>query len=262
MNNPRRSSQANLEIRERCSWCNQSPEHMFPSVFCWTKMQAEAGQPLEMIIARKELERVAGGGVFFWGIGNSLRPRIKELIRHTSEPKIFFSPMRSKPKIADHSPNTVVCWTEYLDLDGRRHALPPYALVLSRGNTPRGMKAKHYALVCRSDEPLSMKRMGAIDTGHCHNWRSANHLVGTSQVSAVLEHHHSEVRNTQYEVVIRAALVAPFFVTLVNPVLVTPDWKQTLDALPEILPSARDWMSLVSQLRHSCKPSSSTPETF
>jgi hypothetical protein len=221
-------------------------------------MQAEAGQPLETIIARKDLERLTGDGLFFWGIGNSLRPRIKELVRHTSEPQIFFSPMRSKPKVADHSPDTVLCWTEYLDLDGRRHALPPHALVLSRGNTPRGMKTKHYALVCHSNEPLSMERVGAIDLGHCRNWESTNLLVGASQVSAVLEHYHSGDCSMQYEVVSRATLVAPFFITLVSPLVVTCDWKQALDSLAETSPSPSDWTSFVSDMRRSCKPPSST----
>jgi len=223
-------------------------------------MQAEAGQPLETILARKDLERFTGNGMFFWGVGNSLRPRIKELIRHTSEPEVFFSPMRSKPKVTDHSPDTVFCWTEYLDLDGRRHELPPHALVLSRGNTPRGMKTLHYALVCHSREPLSMERVGAIDLGHCRNWKSTNLLVGASQVSAVLEHHHLGDCTKQYEVVIRATLVAPFFITLGSPLVVTPDWKQALDSADRSL-SPNDWMSFVSEIRRSCKPPSSTLKT-
>ena len=33
-------------------------------IVCWTRMQAEAGQSIETIVARKELERRAGGACF------------------------------------------------------------------------------------------------------------------------------------------------------------------------------------------------------
>lgn len=33
-------------------------------VVCWTRMQAEAGQNINRIIARKEAERRAGGGLY------------------------------------------------------------------------------------------------------------------------------------------------------------------------------------------------------
>ena len=35
------------------------------------RMQAEAGQRLETIIARKEIERQAGEGLFLWGVGSA-----------------------------------------------------------------------------------------------------------------------------------------------------------------------------------------------
>lgn len=42
---------------------------------CWSKVQAESGQTLNAIVARKEKERLAGAGVFFWGVGNALSLR-------------------------------------------------------------------------------------------------------------------------------------------------------------------------------------------
>ena len=39
--------------------------------FCWTKMQAEAGEPIDGFVNRKELERLCGGGEFWWGVGES-----------------------------------------------------------------------------------------------------------------------------------------------------------------------------------------------
>ena len=45
---------------------------MSAAYFVWSKMQAEAGQGLAAIVARKEAERAAVDGIFWWGIGNSL----------------------------------------------------------------------------------------------------------------------------------------------------------------------------------------------
>jgi hypothetical protein len=35
-------------------------------IICWTRMQSEAGQGLNEIVARKEVERFSGNS-FFWG---------------------------------------------------------------------------------------------------------------------------------------------------------------------------------------------------
>lgn len=41
-------------------------------------MQAEAGEILAGIVARKEAERAAGNGEFWWGIGNSLGKAVQD----------------------------------------------------------------------------------------------------------------------------------------------------------------------------------------
>ena len=40
-----------------------------PDHFCWTRYGTEAAQPIQNIFGRKEEERHANAGVFFWGIG-------------------------------------------------------------------------------------------------------------------------------------------------------------------------------------------------
>lgn len=39
-----------------------------PEVFCWSKMGPESGETLDQILRRKEIERVANGGFFAWGL--------------------------------------------------------------------------------------------------------------------------------------------------------------------------------------------------
>jgi hypothetical protein len=44
-----------------------------PNAFVWTKIQADAGESVRQILYRKEQERLAGDGSFWWGIGESKR---------------------------------------------------------------------------------------------------------------------------------------------------------------------------------------------
>jgi hypothetical protein len=67
-------------------------------ILCWSRMQAEAGQELAAIMARKELERLAGDGLFFWGIGNAPSRAVGQLARVGHEIDVVFSVMKSRPK--------------------------------------------------------------------------------------------------------------------------------------------------------------------
>ena len=88
-------------------------------VVCWTRMQAEAGQPIEAIIARKELERKAGDGLFCWGIGSAPPRSLGEVSRGGREIDVVFSLMKSRPKPADVTPAGLVVWRSYIDTEGR-----------------------------------------------------------------------------------------------------------------------------------------------
>ena len=56
-------------MHNAANFCRPSDKQ--PNYLLWTRMQAEAGQGLELILRRKERERVAGDGRFFWGVGNA-----------------------------------------------------------------------------------------------------------------------------------------------------------------------------------------------
>lgn len=189
-----------------------------PSVFCWTKMGAEAGQPLDAIINRKEAERELGGGVFFWGIGTSLGEKIWNFVDSGTRPYVLFSPMKAKPKQIDHSPEKVFIWTAYLDRNGVKHPMPGHVLVTSRG-LPNGLiKSQHYALVCQKNNPLRGDEWPSVDWARLKNYKRDSKL-GFSQVTAVVECQESEASTgKRYEVLFGAELVAPYYVTLVDPI--------------------------------------------
>lgn len=242
-----------------CMWCEDRDSGRsrwaLPHAFCWTRMQAEAGQPLELILWRKELERAAGGGLFFWGVGNSVGRRVVDLLRHVSTPKVLFSQMKSKPRREDASPDGVLLWRAYGDLSGRVRALPEHALVLSRASTRLGPKSRHYALACRSHSCLVPNPAGRIQLGHFRNLASTNPRIGASQVTAVIQHTPGPLHGPTYEVDLVADLSDPYFIELRDPVGLS-----SFDAayLKGVIAGVRDreaWMDVVREMNRRAGPS-------
>ncbi len=184
-----------------------------PAAFCWTRFGPEAGEPFTGILDRKERERRANGGVFFWGIGNALGPGIAELIRSSKNPEVLFSAIRSRPRAKDLHPSVTMRWTIAETMDGERFELPPAVVVHSGRDTPDSSRP-HYALVCRSDAPLTLQDLGRLRFAALRNLRSGS-VLGASQVTAVVRRLEVDaVEGAEYVVALRAQLTAPFFVRL------------------------------------------------
>lgn len=192
-----------------------------PSRFCWTRFGTESGESISAILERKEQERLRHGGMFLWGIGNSVAPAIEELVRLEASPKVLFSPMKSQPRAIDVMPNRVFSWRTALGLDGQDWPIPEGLHVLSRGSSEAGRpKRSHYALVCRSSKPLSeagvQKELVYDDLVNLLSQAKLGH----SQVTAVVSHHHGRAvsRDKSYSVGFMAELVYPYFVRLGDPI--------------------------------------------
>lgn len=185
-----------------------------PDAFCWTRFGTEAGETIEKILQRKERERQANNGVFFWGVGNSVAPGLEALLECCDRPEILFSPIKGRPRAVDRAPAARYFWRAGHALDGGHFELPPSAQVTS-GGPAGGPSRAHYALVCSSPRPLSLDS-GAVDLDFLalRNLVSGSPL-GVSQVTAVVrtisEQPASDMR---YEVAMRAELVPPYFVRL------------------------------------------------
>lgn len=230
----------------------------FNERICWTRMQAEAGQQLTQIVRRKEFERSAGNGLFFWGVGNPPPRAIAALARASLAVDVLFSVMKSKPKPQDNAPARVLAWRRYLDVDGTVKPLPPHVLVTSRA----GARDCHYALICRSDTPLMLKDEGPFDPRAFRNIGGVGGTVGASQVTALLERHAPD-RNAHYRISMRATMAFGYWVKLVDPVEVTEAGRAGIDEDPG---NEDGWMRLVDLVRSHCRPgarrSGSQPRLF
>lgn len=208
---------------------------------CWTRMQAESGEGLTRILRRKELERRAGEGTFFWGIGNAPSRAVPALVQTAATVDVIFSVMKSRPKARDVAPSRVVVWQSYIGPSGVLRPIPKHVLVTSRATT----RSHHYALICHSDAPLDVEERGSFfDPGAFRNC-GAGGAVGASQVTALLERHGPDER-TDYRVAMRARLTDDLWVKLVDPIEVTASARAKLDRGVE---DEGEWLDFVDMVR-------------
>lgn len=228
-----------------------------PTIFCWTRFGTEASQQVDAIIARKEQERLANGGLFLWGIGNSVGPGIRELLRRTDSPELLFSPIRSRPRDSDVRPARVLAWTCGITLDHRQWAIPASILVTSGAAAdPAPFVRPHYALVCHSAEPLEFSGSGPTVGIRCLRNLVSGNAIGASQVTAVVERSlDAPEPGAEYRVAMQVRLAEPYFVRLDKPVLVPegyrgavrePGWAPATDPTEMLL----DFSSPTKNLSH------------
>ncbi|MER8953415.1 hypothetical protein NKH98_11885 [Mesorhizobium sp. M0833] len=217
---------------------------------CWSRMQAEAGQQLGVIIERKETERRLGGGLFCWGVGNAPASAISSLARMGTPVAAIFSIMKSKAKSVDAKPGRVVAWRKYFDAEGALRALPSHVLVTSRGDSASGPKQKHFALMCWSERPLSLDRGTPFDPSAYRNVGGRGAPVGASQVTALLRQTDEPSPNTAYEVNLSAQLFGGYWVRLADPIEISGE-DQVSVASRDLDDDA--WLDLVDRIRRPSK---------
>ena len=186
-------------------------------------MGTEAGQPLEAILRRKDLERECGDGIFAWGIGNSVGPALEyaRCAVHGEVIDAFFTPMKSRAKATDATPTGTVMWRACRTNDGTVSTLPWHMLVTSRQHAASGVeKRHHFALICRRAEPLLGEHESVEIDADCARNLLSNGQVGASQVTAVVKYTSTGATkpNRGYRVVFRATLAHQAFVRLLDPV--------------------------------------------
>ncbi|RYG87127.1 MAG: hypothetical protein EON59_08295 [Alphaproteobacteria bacterium] len=221
-------------------------------IVCWSRMQSEAGQGLQAIVARKELERQAGDGVFFWGVGNAPGSEPARLARERVPIDVVFSIMKSKPKPQDVKPAELQLWRGYIDQFGVEQVLPQGALITSRAHPADARARSHYALMCRTDEPLSLHDHGPFDPSAFRNVGGRGAPVGSSQVTAMLrlvDPRPSDVAG--YRANLRATLTGGYWVRLTDSIrLPSTAATSLLDRLDGVEDLNRDrWIALVEQLK-------------
>ena len=187
-----------------------------PKHFCWTRFGNVGGESMESVIARKERERISAG-LFLWGIGSAIGLSIRLLLALERPPIVVFSPMLSDFKDKGVNRDFPMLWSEAIGLDGEPWQIPSGVACSSRGSIGKGMKRKHYALVCRSDTPLHVDTDGdpRIDMFALRDLGHKSMLDG-SHTTTVVER-LEPVADPRYRIAMIAELVQPYFVELRAP---------------------------------------------
>jgi hypothetical protein len=202
----------------------------------WCRMTDQGRESLEAILARKEAERLSGS-VFWWGMGTALKgvPEIAASSRALLS--VQFSAAFKKDAPSPHC-----LWTQWETAEGLRRDIPPHALVVG----PRRKTARKYALICASDEPVTLDDQ-PFNVADYQNFQSGKR-VGDSQSAAILTRRRDNpaVRGAQYEVGFRARLVEPWQVKLVHPprILTEVEWNRLCQWRP-----GEDWLDLAHSIR-------------
>ena len=211
-------------------------------------MQAEAGQSLEAIVTRKDLEREAGEGLFCWGIGNAPPRSLCDVVRRGPDIDVVFSMMKSRPKSSDVAPSGLIVWRSYFDYEGEERALPPSVLLTSG---PKAGGRAHYALMCRAGQALKLADLGAFDPTAYLNVSEAARPVGASQVTALLRRVAGEQENAGYRINLRASLANSSWVKLGKPLELSArrrgELSEVLRCIGEM--TATDWLRFVLGVR-------------
>ncbi len=226
------------------AWCEHAETG---DLVCWTRMHAEAGQELGRIIERKELERRAGQGTFYWGVGSAPPNAVPALSRTGITIPLLFSVMKSRPKPQDVAPERVLAWRRFVDHSGVVRPLPPHALVTSRATT----RTYHYALVCRSDRPLALADLGWFDPTAYRNIGGTGATIGASQVTALLRKSGTS-ETKSYGVSMSAFLCGDLWVKLVDPIELGPAERAEVRSVGQL--DSVSWLEFARRIRH-LKPS-------
>ena len=222
---------------------------------CWSRVGSAAGEEPGEIINRKECERRALKGIFFWQVGN--KPPVKEIrvLGAAETPvQVVFSALKGKSKTKDKSPKQVFVWQSYYDYCRREiKPLPDGALV-----TSRGMGCNHsYALVCESEKPLTVWAQGGKDS---FNPNLLNREIACQHVTAFFKKDEC-YRNTKkpdwmrgYRKEMEAALVQKcgYWVLLQDPkVFDGNEWEKRIEQIKEESQryQRQKWLELVHKIR-------------
>jgi hypothetical protein len=216
-------------------------------------MQSEAGQDIEAIVLRKELERQSGGGLFCWGIGNAPPRSLREFVLSNLPIDVVFSLMKSQPRAVDVTPKGITVWRNYVDVGGCERPLPPNVLITS------GVKATgraHYALMCVSEERLALRNGTPFDPSAYVNVSEAGRPVGASQVTALVRRVAPEKSVSDYQINLKATLARSFWVKLSNPLELSARRREELgEMLAEVAGMrAKEWLKLAMAMREARQP--------
>lgn len=229
-----------------------------PSKFVWTRMNTDAGEPLENIVRRKNLEREAGKGgfadTFWWGVGERKGPAVSIHLADC-EPEVLFSRALGDAVPRDTDPEERFFYTTWRAYDRRKRdyggkplPVPENVIVQS------GKRRDYFALVCRSQRSLELSGSAQLYRGEMRNLNNdgteGKTLERSQQTTCVVKYSQGAgATGRPYRVNLRADLVFPRFVKLGGRKQLSGSQCRLLDELGNEGKTVDDYRDVVREIR-------------
>ena len=216
--------------------------------FVWTDILFDAGESPEHIILRKEGERIAGSGEFWWGVDAPLGITVEVWAeRNGGTMPVLFSKSRTTEE--RHSSQIRIWDTWRSLLHPQKHGRIPDHVVITTGHDP-GKRQSRYALTCLSDDKLNNGTIGFCDLAQCWSLKGSQRVPHLRKAHVLrkdepLLSRKGPSSQSVYSIAFKATLVGHCFVLLENFRVLT---KVELNSLREFQ-AGDDWSSLAKTLR-------------
>lgn len=207
--------------------------------FVWSVFGEDASEPLPDILIRKEAERVAGNGEFWWGLPSSLGDVSSVAMANEGLLPVIFSARQPKIYASDFSAQI---WNGWESLSDGRHGILPNHVLITSAYDPLKEGSAHYALVCRCSAQLALYDH-VFNPARCREVKSGS-APTYSQRAALLNGDLAHTRGS-YTKGFAAELIAPWYVRLTDSRFLA---SNELAAIRAFEPGD-DWIALVQWLR-------------
>jgi hypothetical protein len=227
-----------------------------------TKAGFDAGESFYDILARKEMERVCGKGIFWWGVGEHKGAAIERLVSDFGQRALLFNFPNNPAARPDRTGKgeygeQALVWRKFYDSRTRRYEeLPPHVLVTSGAATQNGrQKTSYNALICHSDLPLKyQKPIGLLkeSTYRCIKQGALGSYRHGSQTTLALVSDPSTIpvdSAPDFPVHFEAHFADPNFVSLGDPKLIPKSEVAELNRLIRTGCGPEDWLNAIRRLR-------------
>jgi len=224
--------------------------HQAPSLapFVWCEIGPGASEPLKHIIVRKEAERIAGAGEFWWGLGASLGISVEVMAERNGGtlPVLFSNSKNTKPQQSSQI-RVWNAWRSVLHPD-QQGRIPSHVIVLSGHDQKK--RQTRYALICHSPVKLVLRNVGFCDLAQCRRVRGRDQVADLRGAQLFTKQEplispRGSFSQSVHSIAFEATLFRRCYVQLENSRVLT---DAELDSLLQFQ-EGNDWLSLVKKLR-------------
>jgi hypothetical protein len=223
--------------------------HQAPSLapFVWCEIGPGASEPLKHTIVRKEAERIAGAGEFWWGLSSSLGIGVEVMAeRNGGTLAVLFSKSKNTETKQISEVRIWNAWRSVLHPD-QQGRIPGHIIVTS-GRDPKKRQTR-YALICHSPVKLALGNVGFCDLAQCRRVKGRDQVAVLRGAQLFTKQEPLISPRGSFSQSVSIALEATLFgrcyVQLENSRVLTDAELDNLLQFQE----GNDWLSLVKKLR-------------